>query len=296
MYAQFFGNYLLSKKVVTTEQLIQAIQKKASKHTKLGTLAIHAGNMTANEVDSVIIIQTPEDKRFGDLAVREGYLTEKQVAELIQDQGADFLSLGQVLLDDGIINNEQLQDLILGYESENEFNDFDYSDETKENVDHLIENFFTTTERTLSTHELSFLQLLFTNLIRFVGDDFMPAAPYLGREYPTNYCVSQRINGPFSARLFMDMTEPICIAFASRYVGDTFTDFDEYVQSSCEDFLNLHNGLFCVNLSNSDSIELALDPPVVETDELLTFNAETYLLPVTYDFGTIHFILEIYKA
>ena len=92
------------------------------------------------------------------------------------------------------------------------------------------------------------------------------------------------------------MPETACIAFASRYVGETFTAFDEYVQSSLEDFLNLHNGLFNVNVSNEFSIELALDPPMVETDELLTFKSETYLLPIVYPFGTIHFIFEIYKS
>ena len=72
MYAQFFGNYLLSRNILTTEQLIQAMHKKSSTQIKLGTLAIHAGYMTASEVDRVIILQTHQDKRFGELAISEG--------------------------------------------------------------------------------------------------------------------------------------------------------------------------------------------------------------------------------
>ena len=54
MYAQFFGNYLLTRDIVTKEQLITAMQKKTSQHMKLGTLAIHAGYMTAGEVEEYI--------------------------------------------------------------------------------------------------------------------------------------------------------------------------------------------------------------------------------------------------
>ena len=65
MYAQFFGNYLLANHVVTGDQLIHALEKKSSEHLKLGTLAMHAGYMTANEVDQIVIMQTHQDSRFG---------------------------------------------------------------------------------------------------------------------------------------------------------------------------------------------------------------------------------------
>ena len=285
MYAQFFGNYLLSHGI-TKEQLMHAMQEANNEHPKLGTLAMHAGYMSASEVDRVIIMQTHEDKRFGELAIREGYLTEAQVTELLQTQNPNFLLLGQALLNDGVINNEQLQSLIIGYQSENELYDADMSAETKDIVDHLVENFFVIAERPLSPGELSFLHLLFNDLVRFIGDDFSPVRPELCKEYPTNYCIRQQING-------IDMPESTCIAFASRYVDEDFHSFDEYVQSSLEDFLNLHNGLFNVNMSNEQGLELQLDVPNVVTDELVTFEHEAYMLPIVYSFGTIHFIFEL---
>lgn len=296
MYAQFFGNYLLSRGAITGEQLIHAMQKKSVGHMKLGTLAMHAGYMTANEVDQIVIMQTHQDSRFGELAIREGYLTEAQVTELLKAQNPDFLQLGQTLVDEGIIDNQQLQSLMIDYQSENEIYEEDYSNETRESIEHLVENFFVIAERSLSSFEVSFVRLLFTNLVRFIGDDFTPVSPYSCKEYPTNFCVSQQINGRFTIKTYIDMPETACIEFASRYVGEEFTSFDEYVQSSLDDFLNLHNGLFNVNISNDLSIELTLDPPHVESDELLTFKAETYLLPIVYPFGTIHFIFEIFKS
>ncbi len=296
MYAQFFGNYLLSRNIVTRKQLIEAMCKKSSIQIKLGTLAIHAGYMTANEVDRVIILQTHQDKRFGEIAIKEGYLTEMQVTELLSKQTPDFLLLGQALVEDGIIDNEQLQDLIIDYQSDSELEAFEYSSETLAAIDRMIEKFFVLAERPLSQYEVAFFRLLLNNLIRFIGDDFTLVPPSLCKEYPTNYCVSQKVNGAFSVCPYLDMPESVAISFASRYVGDTYTSFDEYVQASIEDFLNLHNGLFTVNMSNDFSIELTLEPPTVEEKDLLTFTEETYLLPIIYPFGTLYFILVLHKT
>lgn len=293
MYAQFFGNYLLSRGVVTREQLLDVLQKKSVTKIKLGTLAIHAGYMTANEVDRIIILQTHQDKRFGELAISEGYMTEEQVTNLLLQQEPDFLLLGQALVEEGIIDNQKLQDLIINYQSDNELDDFNYSKETRETIQHLVENFFVLAERPLSPYEISFFQLLFNNLIRFIGEDFTLVNPSECKEYPTNYCVSQKLNGKFSVRTYLDIPESSCIDFASRYVGEPFSEFDEYVRSSLDDFLNLHNGLFNVNMSNEYALELELDPPVVERNSLLTFENECYLLPIVYPFGTLHFIFEI---
>ena len=70
-------------------------------------------------------------------------------------------------------------------------------------------------------------------------------------------------------------------------------ELDEYVEASLMDFLNLHNGLFCVNESNSDDVELTLEPPVIESEPLLIFDNAMTMLPVIYPFGTINFIFEV---
>ena len=65
MYTQFFGNYLLSNGYVTRDELFSAMQRQADQHLKLGTLAIHAGYMTASQVDDTVIHQTHQDRKFG---------------------------------------------------------------------------------------------------------------------------------------------------------------------------------------------------------------------------------------
>ncbi len=295
MYTQFFGNYLLSKGYITKEQLFAAMKKKSNKHVKLGTLAIHSGLMTASEVDNVIIEQTHQDKKFGELTIEMGYLTNEQVKNLLNVQSPDFLLLGQILLDDGVINNSTLENVITDYRSENEMMDLDMTIENKESVERLFDNFFVISETPVTRLGKMYMELLFNNLIRFVGEDFSPLSSDQCKEFPTDCCVCQDVLGEYSISTYISMDHDTAIKFASRYVNDSFTEYDEYVQASLEDFLNLNNGLFIVNCSNDYGRELSISAPRHVDDGLLTFKDKAYHFQILYTFGTLHFIVEVHK-
>lgn len=293
MYSQFFGNYLLSKHVVPTEQLLRAIENQHMKHIKLGTLAIHAGLMTASQVDSIIIRQTHEDRRFGELAIEEGYLTREQVNSLLDQQTPDYLLIGQYLVDNGALTNAELESLIASYQEENEISNLEQVNVQKANLRSLIRNLFLITDTEIPEYLLNYLTLLFNNLIRFIGEDFTPLNPSICREYLTSHCSTQIINGEFSMTSFFDMQEETAISFASRYAKEKFEEYDEYVQASIEDFLNLHNGLFNVNVSNEDSVELFLNPPVNMENTLISSASNIILLPIIYPFGVLNFLIKL---
>ena len=122
----------------------------------------------------------------------------------------------------------------------------------------------------------------------------MPMSPFLCPEYPAVYAVTQHIEGKVEITSTMDMDEQTAIGFASRYVSDTFHSFDEYVKASIEDFINLHNGLYIVNVSNESAMELHLTPPTVQTgNTILPLPVQSYLIPLVFPFGTINFIFSV---
>ena len=292
MYTQFFGNFLLSRGVVTSEQLINAIKEESTTHIKLGTLAIHAGYMTASEADNIIIMQTHEDKRFGELAVQGGYMTEEQVNSLLKMQKPDYLLLGQILIEQGILTNTDFENLIVDYQSEYEIYDLDMATEKKEVVTNMLKNYCSFSNHPQADKAIHYLYLLFNNLVRFIGEDFTTLNPIPCPEYPTNYCISQKThNDTLSMTSALDIDPNTAVAFASRYAGETFDSFDEYAKASIEDFLNLHNGLFNVNMSNPSSIELSLCPPEVHSGDVLEFDTPAYILPVIFPFGMVYFVL-----
>lgn len=294
MYSQLFGSYLLRKGAVTPEQLTDAITKVSTSRIKLGTLAIHAGIMAASEVDEVCFLQTREDKRFGEIAIERGYLTDDQVRDLLNSQSPDYLLLGQCLVDENIISNTDLQQHMLDYQTENELYDMDLNLENKDKIKRLIERFFMIAEVPVTEYSILYMELMFNNLVRFIGDDFTPLTPVPCTEYPVNYCVSQALHGKINCISRIDMTSDVAVQFASRYAKEEFSEFDEYVQASIEDFINLHNGLFIVNMSNQYSTELLLDPPSVDEGEVLTMPPASFLIPIVYPFGTIHLLTSLY--
>lgn len=293
MYAQFFGSYLLSKNAVTPEQLTDAFSKLADTHIKLGTLAMHKGYMTASEVDEVCFLQTREDKRFGEIAIERNYLFEDQLNDLLKSQNPDYLLLGQALVDNGVLSNTDLETLLVNYQSENQIDASEGSIESEESYTQLIENFFRIAERPITEYSLDYMKLIFNNLTRFIGSDFTPLQPVSCTDYSTSYCVAQKLNGTVNCISRIDMTEDVAIPFASRYAKMEFKEFDDYVKASLEDFLNLHNGLFSVNMSNTYSIELTLDPPTVESGDILTLDDDSFVIPVIYPFGTIYLLLTL---
>lgn len=295
MYTQFFGNYLLSNRLVTQEQLFSAIQKQSKTRMKLGTLAIHAGYMTAQEVDQVIIEQTHQDKKFGELAIQFGYMTSDQVIELLKEQSPDFLLLGQILVEDGVLTHPQLEEIMIDYRSKNEMIDLDMTIETQESLSRLFDNFFIISETPVSDYERMYIELLFNNFIRFIGDDFTPLSVEVCNVFPTANCVAQKVNGSHPFTSYINMDTDTAIEFASRYVGEQFQDLDEYVAASLDDFLNLHNGLYIVNISNDFSEEYSICAPENTSNGILEFTQTAYQFSVMYSFGLIHFIIAVDK-
>lgn len=296
MYAQFFGNFLLSHELITTEQLLEAMERKKANRPRLGTLAMHAGYLTASEVEHIHIMQTHRDKKFGELAVELGLLSQEQVDELVAIQVPDYLAFGQALIDMGVIDTHEWERLVVDYISETEINELDFDEDARERINNMFYGFIENRrENPIEEYKSTYTTLLFNNLIRFVGDDFTPLRGEDFPEYPTEFCISQEIHGKYHIKLYIDMPKETCIEFASRYVGDEFKEFDEYVEASVMDFANLHNGLFCVNESNTDNVELTLDPPLIEESPLLVFEQPSSLIHVIYPFGTINFIFEVKK-
>lgn len=292
MYTQFFGEYLLRHGVVTTEQLMGAITKASSARIKLGTLAMHRGLMTAEEVDECIFLQSREDKRFGEIALERGYLSWEQVEELLRSQGADYLLLGQVMVEDGIFDNKEFEKLVNDYQAESEMYDLDSGFENKDKVRQLISKFFVLAEQPVSEYIIMYLNLLFNNLIRFIGDDFVPMMPEILKEYAGSNIVCQRIEATNTYTAMVDFPSDAALAFASRYAKEEFSEYDEYVAASLEDFLNLHNGLFSVNMSNEYSIECSLEPPYEEASGKVT-GKSIMKLPVVYPFGQVNLLITI---
>ena len=147
---------------------------------------------------------------------------------------------------------------------------------------------------TTSNPELyeEYIVLLMNDLIRFVGDDFTPLTPEFKLiPKPDEYVTSQGIEGVLKANTSLVAEEKVLVDFSSRYADEEFSTFDEFVEASACDFMNLHNGLFTVNVSNDHEIELTLTPPVTVKGSTCEGFTEAIALPIQYTFGTVTFVI-----
>lgn len=292
MFSQFFGNYLLNRKLVTPAQLSSGIQEVQNLHTKIGELAIRYGYLTNEQVEKIHICQTHEDKRFGEIAVEHGLITKEDFEKLLSTQNNDYEILCKILVDNGTLTPETCKDALTDFKEKyrlEEFENISLLQSTKINI--LINNFYKLSGLSNPEMFIKLLTLLFNNITRFIGRDFTPYIEYTLTEPINGSYISQNITGAFTAHTAITGETDALIEFASRYAETEFDCIDEYVIASLQDFLNLHNGLFTVNISNQNGLELSLTPPVVSEGHALDENTTIYCIPIGFPFGTINFII-----
>lgn len=285
MFTQLFGHYLLNKKYITTEQLRKALEAKSETRVKLGALAIDAGYMTAQQVEKVHEAQKRLDKRIGDIAVEMGFLTDEQVGELLSKQKTANIVIGQTLIDLGYMTNAEFEKALAEYKTSAGFS-------AEENDDTLAENItavFGLDDLNDKEFYLEYLLLFVRNLVRFIGDDFVFSGCIKNPEFKSEYLCSQDITGKVSAYTAIGCDKEAFYAIASRYANETM-DSDEFAEACTGEFLNLQNGLFAVNISNTQSIELDLTPQVSEKDVTLNID-DGIMVSLAYSFGTVNVVI-----
>lgn len=286
MFTQLFGHYLLNKKYINAEQLQKALEAKNETRVKLGALAIDAGYMTAGQVEKVHEEQKRLDKRIGDIAVSMGFLTEAQVDELLSKQKTANIVIGQTLMDLGFMTNADFEKALAEYKASAGFTGDDNSDES---LAENIASVFALDDMSDKDFYVDYLLLFIRNIVRFVGDDFAFAGCVKNPETKNEYLCSQDISGAVNAYTAIGGDKAAFYALATRYAGEEVDD-DEFAEACAGEFLNLQNGLYAVNVSNTQNTELDLTPQVSEKD--VTLNMDNGIqVSLAFSFGTLNVII-----
>ncbi len=291
MFTQSFGSYLLNNRLVSHQQLIKALELQSKAHVRLGVLAINAGLLTSEQVDELHGRQETQDIRTGDLAVSLGYLTSEQVNELLSSQRKGYLLLGQALVDIGALTNGQLQIALAAYKGATRISESEIGDERLADARRVISDYYHFDLLPNPDFFSDYVSLLLKNVIRFIGDDFTLLPSSVITELRGEETAYQHVSG--GGTLFSAVTadrDTFC-GVASRYAKELFHELNDYARAAMGEFLNLHNGLFAVNISNSLAYELTLSPQVVVSGGVLAGFSLAFDIAIGFPFGTVHFIL-----
>ena len=281
MFSKLFGYYLLSKNIITAEQLNEVLSNKNSARAKLGSLFTDAGYMTEEQVEYVHQEQKHFDKRMGDIAVFLGFLTSTQVRELLEKQNNDDNILADVLIDKGYITRPEYENLLKAYRQEmgveGEINE--------KNLARDIISIFSLEESPDKDIYADYISLFVRNAIRFIGDDFAFSCINTVEGFMEGCCVCQSVRGDnVSVETSICGEKAVLSAFASRYSKKSDCSYED-----AGDFLNLQNALYASNKFASDSSKYTLEAQVFsETLKLKDDNEQMVIIPLLFTFGNIY--------
>lgn len=288
MFSQYFGHYLLNRKLITREQLADALEFQKSVHVKFGVIAVDEGYMTPLQVEEVHEKQKQMDKRFGEIAVELGYLTNEQVDKLIASQKQGHLFLAQALVDRGYMTIEQFADALNDYKKENSLSDNQFEAIRNGSIELLVDNILDVKDIEKKTKYGQYLSLFAKSMIRFIDDQVYLEVATLEDKYPENWLVRQEILGKAPLFTAIDANEEVFLHIASIYAEEELMEVDELAKDAVSEFLNLHNGIYLVNMSNWGT-ELTMNPQEVMKN--VTVSGDTFLVSVNTSKGSFQLIL-----
>lgn len=288
MFAQYFGHFLLDSGYITVEQLKYVLDHEKETRVKLGHSAIHAGYMTPEQVKLVHNEQLKVDKKFGQIALELGFLTQYQLNELVKNQKKGHYILSQCLIEQKFMTFIDLQDAMTKYAQKYQLN-ANILEETEEYK--TIYNFFSF-ECTLWDRIYSeYTSLLIRNCIRFIDEVPILSIERIDDFLEKSWCVSQEIKGKFNMTTSMSASdEKSLIKLAALFNKEEYTDFDIYVQDTLSEMLNLHNGIFLVNMSNL-GLPLDMLPQQVNLRKNFPSGSEVFKIKLSWIWGNIDIII-----
>ena len=138
----------------------------------------------------------------------------------------------------------------------------------------------------------TYIEKLVYNISMYVEPEFSLGSIEILSDFSGRCELSQAITGIPSAYSCIDGKTDALVTFAEHYSHLGITSFDMLAREAILDFLNLHNGLFLVNLSETENVESTLTPPTSDDNgEPLESYPDTYIMPVEFKFGTVNFVL-----
>ncbi len=122
MSTRFFGQYLLEKGRITSQQLLDALECQNDITAPIGAMALEQGLLTAAQVRQALDQQRKKTQRFSEILCEMGFLKQGQIDIMLQQDGETphRLLLGEALVLKGYINPETLDKELKEYRKESE--------------------------------------------------------------------------------------------------------------------------------------------------------------------------------
>ena len=275
MFTQLFGNYLIEKGVISSDENRMIHEEMNQTRVKLGTIAVADGVLTQQQVEEINHLQTQQDKRFGDIAISLGYIKEEQLDGMLAKQGNASMKYYQILGEKKDLSIDGIEEHVKGFQKQFGFTDNELEAIKNDDYATLI-SFFALVRDKLITDMAG---LVMRNLTRFVTSDFFFGRMKRTTDYSYNIIAGQKAFGENAIYLgFATKDDPDGIVeLAKGYAkGVSISGSEEVYDALCE-FSNLNNGLLSSELSKHNEFS-DMNPPQVFLRQAISGTA--YVMPI----------------
>jgi CheY-specific phosphatase CheX len=251
MSAKFFGQYLLEKGRITSQQLVEVLEFQKSVRPPIGALALDVGLLTPDQVKLVLARQPNNDKRFGEMALSLGYLNQSHVDELLHLQASHKFMLGEALMVKGYLSTEILDRELKEFKKE------------EEKLSSQLDNAF----NAIANKEIvqTFTDLMVMMFNDFGQQDIKVEQCEAGKDKVRlfRWVISQKIAGKnLDFNCLLSVPPKLMLQMASTMLDENVSTTDELALDATKEFVNIANGNACAMLSEN-GVELTMLPPQV---------------------------------
>ena len=117
---EFFGQFLVRTKVISVEQLRDALDMMSRENLLLGQLAVEEGYLSESQANTINREQRYSDKPFGAIGVQMGLLTTVQLDQLLELQNKRRVQVGEALTRLSFISEDRLVQELRRFKAEAE--------------------------------------------------------------------------------------------------------------------------------------------------------------------------------
>ncbi len=111
----FFGQYLLSRGIITPAKLAAATEYQKQFNSRIGDYAVALGLLTEEDVGRINAVQLSENLLFGEAALKLGLLQKRLLHELVAAQRIDHVMLGEALVSLGYVTKQQVDEALADF-------------------------------------------------------------------------------------------------------------------------------------------------------------------------------------
>lgn len=246
MASRYFSQYLLNKGVLSPDNAGSILAKTLDVKPHPLVVAVDRGLVTSKQA-----AELANEDDFAQTALEKGYLTAFQLEDLKRAIPERSVCLGQVLLDEKIVTLDELAEL---------FAESGRLDQHP--VQTVVGNVLQA--RGFDAHDYEYVgdyvELFMSALQRFMNTDALLYQADKCPETAPAYLTYQSMGGALRLTAGCRVGGDVLLTMASRFSDESLSEIDEMAIDCIEEFCNVFNGLYIVNMSGK-SQDMDLDMP-----------------------------------